>query len=244
MTSIPVTPDHKLVKALVDAHRLGRRADAAQFMAPNYAQALEIQQQVQSTLGPVGGFKVARRAEGAPVIAPISSNRIIPSGSDVHIVDTMGIELEIGFELISHTSPKDADELWNHFRPRIVLELVDTRLDGAENDPMMKLADMQINSGLVVGPAFANWNGKDFGTVEATLTCSEQRVIGGTATVPGSSALTMLSLLLNHVGNHCGGLRQGQIVITGSLSGLHYFSAGTDVLGSISGFGGVSCYLV
>ncbi|MGQ7846237.1 hypothetical protein ACUNV4_17265 [Granulosicoccus sp. 3-233] len=243
MTDAPVTPVLDISQALIEARRLGRRTDISQLPTPDYAEALEIQQRVQSTLGPVGGFKVARRAEGAPIMAPISTSRVLPSGADVHTDDRLGIELEIGFELISDTVPDNIASPNQHFRPRIVLELVDTRLEGAESDPMMKLADMQLNAGLVVGPAIETWNGDDFGTVEGSLRCGEQQVIDGAVTVPGGSALAMLSHFLEHVGNHCGGLRQGQILITGSLSGLLYFPPGTHVLGRISGFGEVSCRL-
>ena len=69
-------------------------------------------------------------------------------------------------------------------------------------------------------------------------------MVDGTVGVPGGSALGALRLLLDHVGDHCGGLRAGQIVITGSLSGLVYLSGGTLVSGKIAGLGEVGCHLV
>ena len=69
------------------------------------------------------------------------------------------------------------------------------------------------------------------------------QVIAGPVTVPGGSALSNLKLFLDHVGDHCGGLQPGQIVITGSLSGIDYFPGGTEVRGSIEGFGEVTCHL-
>jgi 2-keto-4-pentenoate hydratase len=231
-------------QALIDAHRTGCRIDTALWHSPDYAQALEIQQRVQSALGAVGGFKVARRAEGLPAIAPIISSQIVPSGSDVQVRDMMGIELEIGFELTSDAVATLLEDPSSHFCPRLVLELVDTRLKGATDEPIMKLADMQINSGLVVGPALEAWDGADFQAVDALLKCGDRRVFEREAIVPGGSALDMLAHFLDHVGNHCGGLRKGHIVITGSLSGLLYFPAGTAIAGSVSGFGEVSCRLV
>jgi 2-keto-4-pentenoate hydratase len=68
-------------------------------------------------------------------------------------------------------------------------------------------------------------------------------VLSGGATVPGGSALENLALLCTNLGDHCGGLKLGQTVITGSISGLDYFSAGTDVVGNVAGFGTVSCQL-
>jgi 2-keto-4-pentenoate hydratase len=220
------------------------RADAAQLPSPNYIEALAIQRTVQDHIGAVSGFKVARRADGPPVIAPIPAQKTYPSGASVPVRDRVGIELEIGFEVIAPPGPDPMSKLVRIFRPRLVLELVDTRLTGAENDALLKLADMQLNEGLVLGPALDNWDGEDFGALEVQLTCGAQIVISGTATVPGGSALANLALLCAHLGDHCGGLQVGQTVITGSLSGLPFFPAGTNVLGRVEGFGTVNCQLV
>src|SRR6056297_3322388 len=67
--------------------------------------------------------------------------------------------------------PAPMSDLVRVFRPRVVLELVDTRLTGAGHDPMLKLADMQINDGLVIGSTPNDWDGGDFGPVEARLVC-------------------------------------------------------------------------
>jgi 2-keto-4-pentenoate hydratase len=42
------------------------------------------------------------------------------------------------------------------------------------------------------------------------------------------------------IGEHCGGLQPGQIVITGSLHPLTYVLPGTSVVGHIEGLGDVS----
>jgi 2-keto-4-pentenoate hydratase len=231
------------LQALMSARRSGRRVDASTLMSPDYRQAFLIQQKVQALIGPVGGFKVARRTDGPPAIAPTPANNTFPSGSEISIRDVMGIELEIGFEALSDFSAGMIDAPSRYFRPRIVLELVDARLTNIDNDSMKKLADMQITEGLVVGAAFDDWDGSDFSTVRANMRCGERHVVDGTVGVPGGSALAALGLFLDNVGNHCGGLRAGQIVITGSLSGLEYFEAGTEVAGSIEGIGAVSCHL-
>ena len=219
--------------ALIEAHRTGARADAADLPVPSHAEALEIQRRVQDSIGPVSGFKVAA----------IPAGRTVASGARIEVADQLGIELEIGFELIAPLSGDPMERPQDHFRPRIVLELVDTRLTGADDAPMKKFADMQINAGLVVGPVLDGWDGSDFGQIPAFLRCGDVQVIAGPVTVPGGSALSNLKLFLDHVGDHCGGLQPGQIVITGSLSGIDYFPGGTEVRGSIEGFGEVTCHL-
>ncbi|SUZ30653.1 hypothetical protein ROE7235_00379 [Roseibaca ekhonensis] len=230
-----------LTQALLDARASGLRADASALPAPDYQQALAVQRAVQAQIGPVGGFKVARRAEGPPVIAPIPAQKTCPNGASLPVRDRLGFELEIGFDVIAPPGPDPMSDPVRVFRPRIVLEIVDTRLSGAEDEALMKLADMQINDGLVLGPALDNWTGQDFCQLDARLTCGSQTVLCGDATVPGGSALANLALLCAHLGDHCGGLHIGQTVITGSISGLHYFAAGTDIAGHVAGFGAIRC---
>ncbi len=234
----------EIAEALLTARRTGKRVDGTQLPSPDYDQALEVQRMVQGALGTVGGFKVARRPKGPPVIAPISQSKIRLSGADVAVLDRMGIELEIGFEALTNSNGTLSNAPQIEFLPRLVIELVDSRLTGRENDPLMKLADMQINGGLIVGPPLNAWDGSDFSTVSASLRCGDTTVVDGEVEIPGGSALSNLQLFLENVGDHCGGLKKGQIVITGSLSGLPYFPGGTDVIGKIAGFGEVRCSLI
>ncbi|SDJ23561.1 hydratase [Aliiruegeria lutimaris] len=238
-----MTTVEAISRALLEARRTERRLDASTLPVPDYDEALEIQRRVQATIGPVGGFKVARRGEASPVIAPIPASLILPSGATVPVRDQMGIELEIGFELVAEPTTEILADPKAFFRPRIVLELVDTRLAGGADDPMMKLADMQINAGLILGAGPEDWDGTDFGAVSASLRCGDRQVVDGEATVPGGSALANLALFCAHVGDHCGGFRKGQTIITGSLSGLEYFPGGTHVAGLIEGFGEISSLL-
>jgi len=230
-------------QALLDARRGKARVDGAALPSPDYRDALAIQEAVQRQIGRVAAFKVASGPDGQTVIAPIPASRTYRDAARVPVRDSLGVELEIGFEVLAPPGPAPMSDLVRVFRPRVVLELVDTRLTGAGHDPMLKLADMQINDGLVIGSTPNDWDGGDFGPVEARLVCGDRVVIDGNATVPGGSALANLALFCATVGSHCGGLRAGQVVITGSLSGLDYFPPGTDVTGSIVGLGAVRCRL-
>ncbi|SIS64633.1 2-keto-4-pentenoate hydratase [Roseivivax lentus] len=237
-----------VAEALLAARLSGTPAEAEALPPVDYEQALGIQRIVQDRLGPVGGFKVARRPEGKPVIAPIPADAI-QSGDPqrpvaVPVRDRLGIELEIGFEVVAPPGADPMSEPARVFRPCIALELVASRLRARQEDALLKLADMQMNHGLVRGAMLEGWDGRDFGTVEATLTCGGRMCLSGRATVPGGSALRNLGLLCAHLGDHCGGLQPGQIVITGSISGLAYFPAGTDVTAEIAGLGRVGCKLV
>jgi 2-keto-4-pentenoate hydratase len=234
----------RYARLLQQARATGRRCDAEGLDLPDYAEALEIQRQVLPMLGPVSGFKVGAFRPGQPALAPIPVARTFTSGADVPARDRLGIELEIGFEVLALPQPGLWDSPAAFFRPRIVLELCDQRLSGDSLDPAVKLADMQLNDGLVVGPALPDWDGSDFGALTARLRCGDTTVVDGAVVVPGGSALGSLRTLIDRLGPHCGGLAVGQILITGSVSGLSWFPPGTDVEGRIAGFDPITCRLV
>lgn len=239
-----------LVAAMLEAHASKQRFDpiASGLSLPeDRAACLAVQQAVAAARGAVAGFKVAAGAGAvAPVVAPIAAADVVANGGSVAVADRLGVELEIGFELLKPLPGAGLPaQLAEYFAPRPVIELVDTRLAGAGAEmPLLKLADMQINAGMVAGARLEGWDGTDFGTVEARLAAGETSVLSGSATVPGGSALANLALLCEVLGEHCGGLQPGQVVITGSLCGLPYFPAGTEVSGEITGLGPVAVSLV
>ncbi|WP_226623739.1 hydratase [Alloyangia pacifica] len=238
------------VAALQRAHETGARfapAPGDMALPESRSESLVVQAEVARLRGAVAGFKVAAgTGVVAPVVAPIAAADVVADGGKAAVKDQLGIELEIGFELLQPLpGPGLPEPVEAYFAPRPVIELVDTRLEGeSAGAPLLKLADMQINAGLVSGAALEGWDGSDFGAVEARLVCGETVVLDGSATVPGGSALANLRLFCEVIGEHCGGLQPGQVVITGSLCGLPYFPAGTEVSGEISGLGPVAVSLV
>ncbi|WP_143093100.1 hydratase [Celeribacter neptunius] len=206
---------------------------------------LDIQSEVMAPLGDVAGFKVGRQPDGPPILAPIPARYRVANHGSRAVRDRLGIELEVGFELLRPLPGGDLPEdIQNYFRPCVVLELVGTRIEGVlAEDPDYKFADFQINAGLVKGNDLPGWDGSDFGTLNARLLANGAPVLDGETTVPGGSALANLALLVAHLGTHCGGLQVGQVVITGSICGLPYFGPGTEIEGEIEGLGRVTLSL-
>lgn len=231
---------------ILEAYRAGTRFIPDSPVPRTAAQAFEVQAALAREFGPVGGFKVGGDLDTAPIMAPILASRIVASGAAIPVVDQMGVEMEVGFEVLAPIRADMTPEaLAAALRPVPVIEIVDARVDGPlASDPMVKLADMQINQGLVVGPPLEGWTGADFGTVSAQMRCGSETLLDGSATVPGGSALKAVRTLAGMVGSHCGGLVPGQIVITGSLCGLPYYPAGTEVRGRIEGLGEVAVSLI
>lgn len=231
------------VSCLIDAHRTGTRFVPKERLPETSEEAFAVQSAVMERFGPPGAFKVASKA-GAPfVMAPIRADRVFRSGDAVPFIDRAGIELEIGFEVLSPLPrTDDLAVLATCLRPLPAIEIVDTRIAGPQADqPFVKLADQQANGALVIGRPLNDWDGDDFSRVHATLAGDAAICFDAEATVPGGSALTLVAELARRIGNHCGGLKPGQILITGSLNGLPYLSRSADIVGAISELGQVAC---
>lgn len=235
-----MTDTTDLANLLIDAHLTAKRITPAPVNLTR-DEIFEVQSAVCAALGDVAGFKVGRTQDADPIIAPIPARYLVTNGGARATADRLGVELEVGFEVIralpsGGLPARPAD----YVRPCATLELVDTRLEGPLSaDPAFKFADLQINAGLVVGVPMVDWDGRDFGTLSAKFKAGDEVILDGPATVPGGSALGNLDVLLRHLGDHCGGLQVGQVVITGSLCGLPYFGPGTAVSGEIDGLGQV-----
>lgn len=235
-------------RALIDALRHAH--DSATRIVPpsgrlTRRECLTVQSAVMDHLGPVAGFKIGAGPGPLPIVAPIPQRYVVANGGRRPVRDRLGIELEIGFELLAPLpGPALTADPARLFRPLAALELVETRLDGpGASDPMLKFADFQINAGLVAGDRLNGWTGSDFGTVRAELRANGRAVFQGNAPVPGGSALSSLERLAATLGDHCGGVQPGQIILTGSLCGLPYFGPGTEIEGEIAGLGSVAVTL-
>lgn len=230
--------------ALIDAHRHKIRVALpdTQF---SRADCLAVQARVSAALGPVAGFKVGQSPDGPPIFAPIPACYRVENGGSRYLHDRLGIELEVGFELLRPLpSAKLPDRPQAYFRPHVVLELADSRVAGAFMERAdVKFADLQLNSGFVIGDGLDDWDGSDFGTLTARLGSEHETILSGRARVPDGSALASLDLLISHLGAHCGGLQVGQTVITGSLCGLPWFTPDALVAGRVEGLGAVSVNL-
>lgn len=238
----------KWVEALVAARATSARCGPPTDRPSTRDEAYQIQAGVARRVGPVGGFKTARKGDAPPIMAPIFAAGIVPTGAQVDVSDMLGIELEIGFEIVedcpANLGSLPVSELGKLLLPVAVIELVDTRVQGPfAGDEIVKLTDNQINAGLVVGAAATDWSGSDFGKVNARLQAGEDIILDGQTSVPGGSALETFASFARQIGMHCGGLKRGQIVITGSLHPLVYYPKGTLVEGWIDGIGAVSVTL-
>ncbi|MBC6716282.1 2-keto-4-pentenoate hydratase [Aurantimonas sp. DM33-3] len=244
------TPAEALATALIAARRSHApmpRSEAdrlAGMIGPDGAYA--VQQLVCEAFGPVAAWKTGRKRVADPVIAaPVLEGGLRASGASFSTgeLGACGVELEIGFRLDRPLPPFDTADFEALARdcvtPLAVIEMVDGRIDGfMDAAPLAKLADNQSNGGLVFGTQ-VNEGTLDLTEPEVRLTFDGREVVTGRQKVPGGDAFSVFLAFARMVGDHCGGLQLGQIVTTGTLSGLPFVAPGTVIEGWISGLGPV-----
>lgn len=216
---------------------------------PGFDTVYAIQSGVMAKLGRVGGWKVGRWDAGSPLIyAPIRADLIRPAPDTRQPTDCRlrGAELEVAFRIDARLpSPGSHDflpALAACVTPMAVFEIVDSRLAEPKTaSKLWQLADFQLNAGLVCGaPLTTPWQPEDFAQPQVQLTADGADIVTGPATLNTNTPFGMLADLVRDCGDHCGGVQPGQIVTTGSFTGLRFFAKGTTLTGRIASLPSIS----
>ena len=234
---------------LLAARHSGQRPAALpENMRPRtVGDAYAIQDAVAAKLGAIGGWKVgAKNASAEPTCAPLPATLILRSpqrfaaGRFAH----NGVEAELAFTLSHDLPPRPkpyrvADLEAAVATVHAAIEIVDSRfvdLNGV--DALSLLADFQSNGALVVGNGVALPHAFASSTQEVTLEIDGKRVVESRGSNPAGDVLCLLAWLANHATARCGGLRRGDIVTTGSWTGMRFVASGTRVEAAFAGIGG------
>jgi len=239
-----------LVTQLLAARQGGERLPGTAGDGLTRERIFAVQEAVAARLGPVGGFKVACPPGAAIIIAPIMARDIYPSPAviDVPAAEEVGVELEYAFRLIAPVPDIGASDFEAQLRGAIELlpafELVRSRLaDPKGAGAALKMLDNQLNGAVVLGAPCRDWQQIDVTRANAGLILGDDIVLDGAARVPGGDAFATLCALVRALGDHCGGLRPGHVVITGSLNGLPWVTPPITAEAVIDGLGAVSMRL-
>ena len=238
------------VELLLAARRDGRRPAALpEDVRPRtVSDAYAIQDAVAARLGAIGGWKVGARSPSAePTCAPLPATLILRSpqrfaaGRFAH----NGVEAELAFTLSQALPPRPepyrvADVEAAVATVHAAIELVDSRfVDLDAVDALSVLADFQSNGALVVGKGVALPQAFESSTQEVTLDIDGVRVVQDRGSNPAGDVFRLLAWLANHAVARTGGLRRGDIVTTGSWTGLRFVAPGTRVEAAFARIGGV-----
>lgn len=210
--------------------------------------AYAIQDAVASKLGAIGGWKVgAKSASAEPTCAPLPATLILRSpqrfaaGRFAH----NGIEAELAFTVSQDLLPRPQPYCVADVKAAVgtvhaAIEIVDSRFEHLSAvDPLSVLADFQSNGALVVGNGLALPHTFESSTQEVALDIDGIRVVESRGSNPAGEVLSLLVWLANHAATRNGGLRRGDIITTGSWTGMRFVGSGTRVEAAFAGIGGV-----
>ncbi len=211
-------------------------------------EAYAVQDAVSRALGPVGGWKVGASSPAAePRRAPLLASRVHEGPATLPAAEfhRVGIEAELALhvarDLPVRPAPYVREEVLAAFDTlHPAIEIVDSRFaDREAMDDLSLVADNQSNGAFVYGPALRDWRGRDLAAQPVRLVIdgavAVERVGGNTAGDP----LRGVVWLANHLAAAGQPLRAGQIVTTGSTTGLLWVSPGAAVEAEFPGIGAV-----
>jgi 2-keto-4-pentenoate hydratase len=234
---------------LLGAWRTHSRVSLADCMPAAADDAYAVQDMLLAALGPIGGWKVgAKGPDAEPTCAPLPAAGIVQS--PVAPADgawrVRGIETEIAVRF-ERDLPERADP---YTRAEVeaaigavmpAIELVETRLaEFPKAPPLAMLADLGSHGGLVLGaalpfdPAFL-----DARRQLAAQTFNGRDSAAGARGNPAQDLGRLLVWLVNHCAARGLGIAAGQVVTTGSFTGMQFAPAAAQVRGEIAGLGAV-----
>jgi 2-keto-4-pentenoate hydratase len=214
----------------------------------NEAEAFAIQRAVLAAIGGrIGGYKCAA-PPGKPASAALlnaAGLRSAPTAWPVPAGEKIGIETEIAFrlgrDLPARGTPYTREEVLDAVAGAFpAVELVSSRyLDPSKVSLMEAMADNIAHAGLVVGADVPGWRGTDLPGLTVRQSCGgvvQVEKQGGNPSGDPVAPLVWLANFLPSVGLM---LEAGQVVTTGSCTGLIWVDGRQRVVGGFQGFGEV-----
>ncbi len=213
-------------------------------------QAYAVQDALIARLGPAAAWKVgAANDQAEPNCAPLPASVVVAQGTPLAVParSLRGMELEVAVRLGADLLPGDALLPPEAIAAAIdavmpAIEIVDTRLAEGRNAPVpAKLADLQSHGALVLGaPVKADLRSIDLRTLRAQLWFDGQRVADTTGGHVAPDVMRLIAWLARHAQARGLPLRAGQVITTGTCTGLLMAPAGARVEGEVAGLGRVA----
>jgi 2-keto-4-pentenoate hydratase len=237
---------------LVRARKGAALVPGVEIGAQDKAAAYAVQDAMAKALGAVGGWKVgAAGPTDEPACSPLPLAGIFQTGAQLLGPPwrMRGIEVEVAIRLGHDLVPQPGDT--EALSPARVIEAIDAVLpaveiiesrlaDWRESAPLAQLADLQNHGGLIVGaPSPIDPRDVDLRTVEAYLAFDGQPVASTRGANPAADIWRLVGWLAWHAAQRGMPLRAGQVVTTGSCSGMLFAPEGSHVQAHLAGIGQV-----
>ncbi|WP_371425456.1 2-keto-4-pentenoate hydratase [Tardiphaga sp.] len=227
---------------LAQARQSGMQINGLPVTPSSVAQAHEIQDRVAVLVGePIGAFKAGAPPEGEPTRGLIETRMIRSSPAHMAVAEVphLGVEGEVAFRFIrdlpARSEPYTREEVAKAVAVLPVIEVVSSRFHDPLSRPKLEqLADCGINAGLVTGPELADWSHLDLPKLQMTFTVNGETLIERRGGHPTDDPIAGAVALANMMR---AGVKAGQIVTTGSWTGLPFFKPGDRCTVRFEGLG-------
>jgi 2-keto-4-pentenoate hydratase len=232
-------------RRLVEARRTGRKLEglAGELYPADVHDAYRVQDAVMRLLGvSQAGWKVgAANPTAEPTAAPLFAGLIAPSPArfTASAVSFRAVEAELCLSLARDLAAgASEDAAWDAVGAvHVAIELLDSRfMDRQKMTPPALLSDNLSNGGFTYGPP--NPPGAvDFLAAKASLVIDgteAKRAVGGN---PAGHPRRLLAWLAGHAANRGKPLKKGDIVTTGSHTGITIAPLGARVVARFEGLG-------
>lgn len=231
-------------EALAQAHRSGVQIEALPAGPSSVADAHAIQDRVAAVLGETAGaFKAGVPPGGEPTRGLIYARLIRPSPARMSPAEVphLGVEGEIAFrftrDLPARDLPYTREEVAKAVAALPAIEVVSSRFrDPRSRPPLEQLADCGINGGLVPGAEMSDWSHLDLPRLRVVLLVNGEPVLEQQGGHPTDDPLGAAVALVNMM-RETGGVKAGQIVTTGSCTGLRFLKPGDRCTVQFEGLG-------
>lgn len=234
---------------LIEARRSGERiATLSAAEAPaSAAEAYEVQESILYRLDiPIGGWKAGAASPSAePQGGPILADRLKPSPARFALLPNAlrTVEAELAFSFARDLPRRDARyseaEVWDAIGAlHVAIEVLESSFADRRLMPEhAPLADLLNNGAFCYGPAIQDWRGFDVLTPQAILLIDGKEIRRAKAGTPGGHPRRLLGWLANHAAGRGHPIKRGDIVTTGSHTGMYDAPAGAHVMARFDGIG-------
>jgi 2-keto-4-pentenoate hydratase len=233
------------VDVLSQARLSGKWIEALPAAPSSAAEAHLIQDRVATALGEaVGAFKINALPGDEPTRGLIYARMIRPSPARIAPAEAphLGVEAEIAFrftrDLPARETPYRREEAAEAMSALPAIEVVSSRFrEPRARPPLEQLADCLINGALVPGRETREWSRLDLARLQVTLRVNGETAVRRQGGHAGDDPLGFAVALVNAM-RGAGGVKAGQIVTTGSWTGLQFLKPGDRCSIDFEGLGG------
>jgi 2-keto-4-pentenoate hydratase len=216
-------------------------------LPPDAAAAYAVQDATLAALGPVAGWKVgAKGLTDEPACAPLPAGGVFASGATLvgppWRLRGIAVELAVrlGKDLAGITGLPGRATLIDAVDAVLpAVEVIESRLaDWRESAPLSQLADLQSHGALVLGPPSSlRAADLDLRAMRAYLAFDGQPVASTRGANPAGDIWRLLAWLAWQRAQRGQPLRAGQLVATGSCTGLLFAAEDAHVQAQLDGIG-------